>query len=156
METSFYLTDGAKYGISEKITDRCEYNQVNRDENMPCFFVFVDTNGDKKPNKITLSEKSYKDINTYYAYADRFVMQPGEIEYTDGENSGDNTGNDNTGNDNAGGNDNTGGNNNTGENDNTGNDNNNNPPMTRCLQKRSYDDCVKFCKKNGYHSNLCK
>ena len=30
------------------------------------------------------------------------------------------------------------------------------PEMKRCLEKRSYEECVKFCQKNGYHSALCK
>ena len=30
------------------------------------------------------------------------------------------------------------------------------PKMERCLDKRPYDECVKFCQKNGYHSALCK
>lgn len=151
VETTFYLTDGTKYGISEKITDSCPYDIKNKEENVPCFFVFFDTNGEKKPNKLTESTNFYKDINTVYVYEDRFILQPGEIEYADDEGdvpdppSGDENNNNNDSN-----------NNNNNNDDDGDDDDDDEPEMKRCLEKRSYEECVKFCQKNGYHSALCK
>ena len=158
VETTIYLNDGAKYGISDKITDSCEYNINNKEENIPCFFIYVDTNGDKKPNKITQSKDLYQDINTVYAYADRFILQPGEIEYSDDEGnipdppetpeapdtpeSPDTPDTPDTPEPPA--------------EEEEDDDNNNDHKMERCLEKKSYEECVSFCEKNGYHSALCR
>ena len=146
VEHSFYLNDGAKYGITEKITDNCEYDTKNKEDNIPCFFVYVDVNGENKPNKITMTTDLYKDINTYYAYADRFILEPGEIHFSNNINPPENDEPEN----------------NPPQNDPPENDEpENDPPkdepkMERCLEKRPYEECVKFCEKNGYHSALCR
>ncbi len=148
VETSFYLNDGAKYGITEKITDSCDYDTKNIYDNMPCFFVYVDVNGDKQPNKLTMTTDMYYDVNTYYAYSDRFILEPGEIHF------GNDTPENNTP---SGGNNSSDDSpeNNTPSDDNNSDDNNEHK-MERCLDKRPYDECVKFCEKNGYHSALCR
>ena len=183
-ETSFYLTDGAKYGISEKITDSCDYDVRKREENIPCFFVYVDSNGDKKPNKMTTDMNFYKDIVTFYAYRDRFILWPEDFEAE--INNPDKPSTPNTPSkpeqpqpepeqptpepeqpenpqpeqpepeqpepeqpvqpepeqpD---------------EPDEPSEPDPDAPKMERCLDKRPYDECVKFCQKNGYHSALCK
>ena len=158
-ETSFYLTDGAKYGISEKITNNCDYDVRKREENIPCFFVYVDTNGDKKPNRMTTDMAYYKDVITFYAYRDRFILWPEDFEAEINNPDKPSTpsqpeqpqpeqpqpGNpqpeqpenpqpeqpDEPADPDA-------------------------PKMERCLDKRPYDECVKFCEKNGYHSALCR
>ena len=166
VESSFYLNDGTKYGITEKITDNCEYDVINKEDNIPCFFVYVDVNGEKKPNKVTMTTDLYKDINTFYAYADRFILEPGEIHFSNNMNTPeanppinnkpeDNTPEDNTPEDNTP--ENNTPEDNTPEEDTPEDDNNDDAPkMEKCLDKRPYDECEKFCKKNGYHSALCR
>ncbi len=172
IENSFYVNDGAKYGIGEKITDTCEYYIHNFDDNMPCFIIYVDVNGDRKPNKITESLKFYKDINLYYVYSDRIVMQPGGIQAPEEDLGGDDTpsggdtpgggggdtpgggGGDTPGG--GGGDTPGGGGDDTPGDDTPGSDDPGGHSMKRCLEKRSMAECLKFCKQNGYHSALCK
>ena len=165
VETSFYMNDGSKYCISEKITNSCKYDKHNTDTNIPCYMIYVDTNGDKKPNKLTQNNDLYKDIVMFYAYSDRFVLQPGENNYSEDTTPEDTTPEDTTPEDTTP--EDTTPEDNTPEDttpeDNTpedttpeDNNNNNEHKMERCLEKKSYEECVTFCEKNGYHSALCR
>lgn len=165
VETSFYLNDGAKYGITEKITNNCDYDTKNKYDNMPCFFVYVDVNGEKNPNKLTMTTDMYYDVNTYYAYADRFILEPGEIHFANNtpennnppsEDDSDDTPTNPPADDDDS--DDTPTNPPADDDDSDDDDpnNNNEHKMERCLEKRPYDECEKFCKKNGYHSALCR
>ena len=150
--------------MSEKITSDCQYDIRTKDENIPCYFIYVDTNGDKKPNRLTTDMNFYKDIITFYAYEDRFILWPEDVSKENDNNQSKPE---------------TPSTPSTPEQPSTPvqpetpeqpdtptepekpeepekpNDPDE-PKMERCLDKRPYDECVKFCEKNGYHSALCR
>ena len=64
----FYTADGMKFGIAPRTTANCA-----ADGTTTCFPIYIDVNGDKKPNlKTTLSSKPL-DIYTGMIYSQRVV-----------------------------------------------------------------------------------